>query len=81
LDLGVKNTAFVKTGWHSYLKRVVLPDAGQAQILETKRAFYAGVIWLQSHMVIEVAALSDDAAEKRLQQINRELEAFKREPF
>ena len=40
----MKNT--IQEGVDSYLKNVVPKTAGQAQILETTRAFYAGAFWV-----------------------------------
>jgi hypothetical protein len=51
------NTFFEE--WKSYRQRVMPPTAGPVQILETKRAFYAGA---QSFLALSSKLMSDGDA-------------------
>jgi len=66
--------------WNSYRASVVPGDAGQTQIEETRRAFYAGAYALLSTIM---AALSPDREPTSsdlvmMDEINAELEGFSR---
>jgi hypothetical protein len=56
--------------WKSYRQRVVPPTAGRVQVLETKRAFYAGA---QAFLALtsKLMSDSDDMTPEDVQAISR----------
>ena len=64
--------------WASYLANVVAPaGAGDVQIEECKRAFYAGGAAMFS-AVLESAELEEDGAQAALEALDRELSDYLR---
>jgi len=58
--------------WNDFRK--VLPaDAGENQVIETRRAFYAGAA-VAYKIMMEASALNEGAAEQMLQDMKDELE-------
>jgi hypothetical protein len=66
----------IESEWETFAREVVPPDANPVQRQEMRRAFYAGVRSMFHIGTRELAALSDDHAEERLQKIERELKQF-----
>lgn len=62
--------------WISYKDEVVPPDAGENQLDETQKAFYAGAIAMWQMLMQEVGELSDEDAEKRFEEIDTELQSY-----
>lgn len=61
--------------WISYSLRVMPSMALEVQRNETRRAFYAGAASMFA-LVVQAAALPEDAACDRMDEIRRELDAF-----
>jgi len=61
--------------WHSYLEQVVPKNATESQVIETKRAFYAGVQAMLAIMT-KIGDLPPGKGMEALQNIDKELTAF-----
>lgn len=60
--------------WQSYARDVVPPGAGEIQVEECRRAFYAGA-WSAFCAVLEATEPADDAeCERRLDALQKEIE-------
>lgn len=71
---------FVEEGWESYRERVVPKSAGEAQVTETRRAFYAGSAFLLAQVMLRLGPGEDTTDEDlaMLDGIHEELVAFAR---
>jgi hypothetical protein len=58
--------------WDDYRRRTLPPDAGEVQVAETRRAFIAGMVCLDSAL-IEIAEMPIDEAEAVLSAIQDEM--------
>lgn len=67
--------------WKSYRQRVLPPTAGSVQVLETKRAFYAGAVAFQSLMfkTLSPGPLPTDGDMAAMNRIANELIEFGRD--
>ena len=61
--------------WGSYLERVVPPTACDHQIMETRRAFYAGAVSVVAEVLV-LAAEDEESAIKILNSLMDECQAF-----
>ena len=72
----------IRDGWITYRDRVIPPQAGEYQRLESKRAFYAGAAHLFSLVTSEeITSKQEDEAVQSVQNIVEELQAFKEAGF
>jgi hypothetical protein len=69
----------IENGWESYLKEVIPKGASQIQVIECKRAFYAGAGTMKS-LLTTIGDLPEEYLEKLIFDISAELEAFSIEP-
>jgi hypothetical protein len=68
----------IRKAWETYDRNVVPKDAGDAQRLETRRAFFAGAMALQSiHNEIAQPHTTEQAAFVMLSAIQAELADFR----
>jgi hypothetical protein len=76
---GVKMShSTIYSGWKSYRETVLPRDAGQVQIDETRRAFYAGaLIILQAAYQLGEEGLTDEEGVARIDALWQELNAFR----
>jgi hypothetical protein len=71
----------IAAAWDSYLKQLMHPSAGEVQIRETRKAFYAGATAL-FFMLIELFADDKEPTEADLtlmSDVERELNEFAKE--
>lgn len=62
---------------HAEWAAIVLPkDASKVQRQECERAFYSGAYALFKLTIAEIAAKSDDEAEKQMEAVQHELEDY-----
>lgn len=68
----------VEEGWNSYAEAIFQGmSPTRTQIVETKKAFYAGALFLlQQSTIIGTDAVSEDEGVEYLEGINDELHAF-----
>lgn len=64
--------------WGVYREQVVPKTAGQVQVTETRRTFYAACFGVLMLMLEEVALLPDDEAEAQLSALFKEAQDFGR---
>jgi hypothetical protein len=65
----------VRAGFEAYRRFIMPPDAGDVQIIECRRAFYAGAVQV-FFAVIDNANLPEAEAMQRLSDYQAELAAF-----
>lgn len=65
----------MRAGWESYRASLMPPDAGEVQVIECRRAFYAGAVHLFG-AVVDNSNLPESEAMKRLVDFQNELAAF-----
>lgn len=71
----------IQEQWEGFMIAVVPPDASKDQVLDMKKAFYAGaqsVLWLQFQM--SEPTVSEEAAVNMLEGIHQECKAFLNHP-
>lgn len=67
----------VKQKWESYLAKVVPPSASHAQMIETRRAFYAGAAAMFNQVVDDIGAEpSEERALGMIEGLRQELFQF-----
>jgi hypothetical protein len=68
----------VEESWRSYRLRVIPPDASRTQLLECRRAFYAGAHGLLRGIlgILEPGAEATDADLRTMDSIQMELDEF-----
>ena len=66
----------IADAWATYAEQVVPADASDAQMKETKRAFYAGAHQTLCTMTALSAKLSEDDAMKAISAMHSEAENF-----
>jgi hypothetical protein len=65
----------IRAGWETYRADVLPPRAGAVQVMECRRAFYAGAVHLYGAL-IDNADLPEAEAMARLRAFGEEFEAF-----
>jgi hypothetical protein len=68
------NRNLIGEAWLTYLDNVVPKDAGQTQIQECKRAFYAGAV--TAYGICVTLPEDDDASLQLLNEVNAEMQAY-----
>lgn len=71
----------IKSTWDSYKAEVVPENAHEVQVLETKRAFYAGVSSAMNIITNKVADMEEEEAMTYLDGIEQELNQFVKDQF
>lgn len=76
--MGKPNPNFVANKWNDYRERVMPADASRAQFVETRRAFYAGVLAFHLGLMNELAPGDEPTDDDMIQMdmIQRELDEF-----
>lgn len=69
----------VEMGWWSYAERILPKDAPRVQMVECRRAFYAGAAHLFEALTNGVADLSEEDGMKVMQAVHDEFERFVRD--
>jgi hypothetical protein len=65
----------IRVGWETYRQTVMPADAGEVQVIECRRAFYAGAVHLFG-AVVDNSTLPEADAMQRLMNFQDELAAF-----
>lgn len=68
----------IEAGWLAYRLKVVPASAGQVQVEETRRAFYAGAqqLFASIMVMLDPGAEPTDADDRRMEAIDNELREF-----
>ncbi len=70
----------IKKMWEGYKAQYIHPKASEIQLKETRYAFYAGVIaMMEINKAIGDSRVSEKRAINYLNQLERELETFRKE--
>ena len=74
----MKRRKLVETGWRQYVERVLPTNAPRVQIVECRRAYYAGAYHLLSSLTSEAGGdeVSEDDGVSILQSVATELNQF-----
>lgn len=69
-------TTTIQGGWKSYATEVMPLNASDVQVQETRRAFFAGAMWLFLFITGPVTDLPDEEGELIMTAIHNEIDAY-----
>lgn len=76
--MSTRQTQIVAAIWESYAQQVLTPNCHATQVIETRRAFYAGAHGLLTEIMAQMSHGIEvtEADVRKLQDIMAELDAF-----